>query len=167
MTEVTNFIISLLNISLYVTSLVIFGAFLMFMYRRMAPMLLNGKTRFNDVLSILTGTLVLLAMIMLMPQAIAKAVQYGFLEFMPVMQDTAQVVVDGASDILNGTSPNYVSPEMPEYIPPTSTPQMQSTNPNIHNSGGFGNNPDMSWLPTEPTVEPQWNPDMNAPTPEG
>lgn len=180
----TSFI--LLNLVLYAGALISFGMFLLFMYKNIAPKLLSGTVNVKYVASIIVGLLLMLAMITYVPYQIAVAVQDGFTRYMPVMMDTAQMVIDGTNAI-------YTGGQLPVYIETTNSGSEQTTIPpivqptqpsvsipqgsNLHGTGGLGNDAilndggDSSPLGGDPNAgggSPtlnQWNPSDPVPTP--
>lgn len=141
----TSFI--LLNLVLYAGALISFGMFLLFMYKNIAPKLLSGTVNVKYVASIIVGLLLMLAMITYIPYQIAVAVQDGFMRYMPVMMETAQMVIDGTNAIYTGGSlPVYVESQ-PSNEQTTIPPIIQPTQPsvpvpdgsNLHGTGGLGN----------------------------
>ncbi|PID85725.1 MAG: hypothetical protein CSB13_06625 [Chloroflexi bacterium] len=149
MEEFKTFMIVAINIGLFISVLGMFVGFLWFVYKRMAPTLVSGKVDVKYILSLIAGIAFVLLMIMFFPKMIAEAVQFGFESYMPVMMETAQMVVDAATEIMDGSSPNFVAPQS---FDPTPTPAPLG---NLHEFGGLGNDAIQNWTP-----------DMPAPTPE-
>lgn len=125
-----------LNLLLYAAGIYVFWEVIKIV-RSLAPKFLAGQVSFTTLLYIGAGILTMLAMLMFLPYQTAKAIQYGWNQFMPVMAELSQGVVTDIDQILSGNMPVYIAPK--PKVTPQAAVTVEATNPNLHNSGGAGN----------------------------
>lgn len=189
--EFTNWFFVIISIGLYAFAGYIFIQFLLVLWKQMFPKLTSGKLTLQEILSMAMGIVILATALVYAPLGIARGIQKGWDNFMPVMMEISNGIVQDMQGMLDGTIGVHTTGTTTTVEDGLMQPVLTGSgidpltgqlygDPNAGGGGGIIPTPIMpemrepTPIPT-PTLAPTatpfnpttWTPDDPAPTPQG
>jgi len=189
--EFTNWFFVIISIGLYSFAGYIFIQFLLILWKQMFPKLTSGKLTLQEILSMAMGIVILATLLVYAPLGIARGIQKGWNNFMPVMMEISNGIVQDMQGMLDGSmgihttgttttvQEGIMQPILSGGSSETGIDPLTGhayNDPNVGGGGGMLPTPIMpemrqpTAVPTPtlaPTFDPNsWTPNDAAPTPE-
>lgn len=164
-----------ISAGLYAFSAWVFYVYVKFVFEKLAPKLTSGSLDFKFIVSFLVGSLLFLGLLTMGPPQIAKALKSGWEQFIPVMTEAMQMVINDVDAIMSGNTPVYMptNETSTQTFTPPPTPETAT-----HSSGGAAGLDPSVWQRPDASggvdtsvdqagggAPENWTPDMAAPTP--
>lgn len=168
-----------ISAGLYAFSAWVFYSYVKFVFEKLAPKLTSGNLDFKFIVSFLAGSLMLLGLLTIGPPKLAEALKSGWEQFIPIMSEAMQMVINDVDDIMSGNTPVYI-PSQDPVQPSSYLPQPAPTAVGVHTTGGLGNGdvpiPEMARPDINGGIDTstdqagggaptEWTPDMAPPLP--
>jgi hypothetical protein len=161
--DITDLVFKFLNLLLYGFSIAVFVFVIKFILEKIAPIILTGKANLRFYISLGVGGFIVLTLLAFTPYYVAKALLYGWQQFMPVMVEGMNLIIEDMNNVMSGNMPVYIPQTNYTVTTPVTPPPVPTPGPHMG-----GANLDHSAYEVQPQFDPNtWDPSMPVPTPPG